>query len=302
MWFSRILVLLCCLTLVACTGGDNSSSAGGSARYFPDKIESVNLTKTSDIRMYVGDSLWEYIDGGAELYHTYGFAGVATADYKMGDHDLLLDLYRFDDPDGAYGLYSALRPDSTEFVLLGIEGFVTGSSVEFVKGVYLVRVIAYEESDEIAAAARALADKVADGLPGTVEPPTTFGLFPVDHAVDRTDRIVGEGFMGQSFLNWVYTQDYQVDGGTYTLFLKDDLTGEAYLAWKEAVPEKVSVATGLPFDDGHCFLTASDFYGDIVVGLKAGKLVGMLNYSEQERPFVTDWLDALAPDSSASGH
>ena len=284
------------LSLVACGGGAQNSNDASLAQYFPDRTGGEGLEKTSEIRTFVGDSLWEYIDGGAELYHSYGFVEVSTADYRASQVELVLDLYEFGTPDGAYGLYSMIRPDNPDLVPLGMEGFFTGSSLDFVKGNVLARVIGFDESAATGEAIRGLATRVATLLPGTTDRPAMFALFPQEGAIANTDKLIGEAFLGQAFLKMVYTRDYTVSGDTITLFVLNDPDGAALAEWFSRVSEKeispISLAD-LPFDEHYSLLISNPYYGDILTGLKNGKLVGMIKFSDQHFKFVSDWLATI---------
>jgi hypothetical protein len=290
------LILLVALSLLACGKGSDRPPAQGLAAYFPDRIDTEGLEKSSEIRTFVGDSLWEYIDGGAELYHTFGFTKVSTADYQSSDVELVLDLYEFSTSEGAYGLYSMLRPDNPELVPLGVEGFVTGSSLDFVKGSVLARVIGFDESPSTGEAIRGLATQSAALLPGTSDKPAMFGLFPPQGVIANTDKIIGESFLGQAFLKMVYTRDYAVDSDTLTLFLSNDPNGEALASWFTQVSEqeKSPVAlVDLPFDEHYSLLVANPYYGDILAGLRNGKLAGVIKFSGRHFKFVCDWLGTI---------
>jgi hypothetical protein len=39
-----------------------------------------------------------------------------------------------------------------------------------------------------------------------------------------------------------------------------------------------------------------DFHGNILVGLKEGKLLGVLNYGRRYMNFVSDWLEELSSE------
>jgi len=285
------------ISLVGCGGGPKNPTDGTLAQYFPDRNNDEELAKVSEIRTFVGDSLWEYIDGGAELYHTYGFVKVSTADYRSSQVDLVLDLYEFKTPDGAYGLYSMLRPDQPEMVRLGVEGFFTGSSLDFVKGNILARVIGFDETPATGEAIRSLATQVASLLPGTSDKPTMFGMFPQQGVIVNTDKIIGEAFLGQAFLKMVYTRDYAVGSDTLTLFILNDPNGEALASWFTQISEKDRSSVSLvdmPFDENYSLLIANPYYGDILAGLKKGKLVGVIKFSEQNFKFMSDWLTSLS--------
>jgi len=298
------LAVLLSAIMVACGGDTPRDSRESLAAYFPDRVEPANLEKVSDIRTFVGDSLWEYIDGGAELYHTYGFTKISTADYRSGDVDLVLDLYQFATSDGAYGLYSMLRPDEPELVTLGVEGYFTGSSLEFVRGEIMGRIVGYDESEATGAAIRGLAQHLAPVLPGTTRRPAMFSILPGDAAVANTDKIIGQGFLGQSFLRMVYTRDYVLAPDTLTLFLIDDPDGAVMAEWFGFVSDEekspVSLAD-MPFDENYSLLISNAYYGDVLAGLKNGKLAGVINFSDQHFEFVSQWLGSLSGSSDAGG-
>ena len=283
--------------LLSGCGGTKQSQADDLAGYFPDKIETAGLQKFSEVRTFVGDSLWQYIDGGAELYHTYGFVKVSTADYRSNDAELVLDLYQFKTPEGAYGLYSALRPDDPSLVTLGVEGYVTGSSLEFVRDNIMARVMGFEESEAVGKALRALAGQMANALPGTTQQPAMFSLFPSDHAVANTDKIIGASYLGQSFLNMIYTRDYQFENEKLTLFMVQDSSGATFANWVLATSDTdkaAGKAAGLPFDENYCLLVTNNYYGQVLAGLRSGHLAGVVNYTEQRSEFVSAWLNSLS--------
>jgi len=293
--FSCLLVTLVALAagLLACGEGSNEAEPATLSQYFPDRIAEIGLDRVSEVRTFVSDSLWEYINGGAELYHSFGFVKVSTADYKSAGVELVLDLYQFESSDGAYGLYAALRPDEPDTVPLGVEGYFTGSSLEFVKGDIMVRLVGYDASEATASALKGLAGKMATELPGTSQKPSLFGLFPEHQAIAYTDRITGEGFLGQAFLNMVYRRDYLVGSDTVTLFVADDRSGTMYAQWSEVPGPHALVAVGLPFDEEYYFVVPNSYYGNILAGLKNGKLVGVVNFSDQHQEFVADWLTSI---------
>lgn len=290
------LVLLLLMAIAACSGGSHKDSAADLSGYFPQRVEATALEKRSEIRTFAGDSLWQYIDGGAEIYHTYGFVKVSTADYRNSGAELVLDLYEFKTPEGAYGLYSAFRPDTPELLKLGVEGYFTGASLEFVRGTIMVRITGYNESEATGAALKSLATQLASTVPGTTEPPAMFELFPTAGIVPNTDKIIGASFLGQPFLNMVYTRDYQLENDKLTLFLVPDPVGETFAQWSERCSDaekSAAAAAGLPFDENYHLSVANNYYGTILVGLKNGKLAGVLNYFDRHRQFFSGWLQNL---------
>jgi hypothetical protein len=289
-------ILIAALLIFGCGGESESTGGANNAEFLPDNIDATGFERSSEVETYVGESLFEYIDGGAEVYHQYGFIEVATAYYTQDQTEIVADIYRFEDSDNAYGLFSSLRPLEPTVVDYGIEGFTSGTTVDFVKGSYLVRLVGYDDSPELSAALLSMA-KEFDGLvPGETTPPQMFALFPVDGRVESTLKIQAESFLGQKALTDVYTVDYFADGETVTLFLTNDATGEKYAQWSElAVKRKTTALTlrSFPYDESKVFMAEDSYYGQIIAGIKGEKLCGIVGYDERRKDLLISWLNSM---------
>ncbi len=71
------------------------------------------LVRAGSVERHTPETLWERIDGEAELYKTYGFAASAHARYEdPATPERRIDLSAFScaEPLGAFGLFAAFRP------------------------------------------------------------------------------------------------------------------------------------------------------------------------------------------------
>ncbi len=88
-----------------------------------------------------GNSLWGYINGGADLYLEYGFENIVVHDIEFRGKPVRFDLYRMKDPNAAYGIFSvySFACDSTT----GPGQFNCGTKwqLQAVKGNYYLSVI-----------------------------------------------------------------------------------------------------------------------------------------------------------------
>lgn len=289
------------LAVIAAVAGLTVFSCGGGQTPTPPKpdsllsvVEAPGLSRTSDIRVYVGDSLWEYINGGAELYHSYNFAEVATADYSYGGAELLLDIYLFDSDDNAFGLYSQLRPEVAGAVPLGAAGFSSQTNIVFLKGPYVVMVTGFAISPQTAAGISAAGAVLNRVVPGRVDLPDMFDRLPSQNAVPYSEKMFAESFLGESALTNVYTRDYNLGGETVTLFLTADY-GDKFNAWKERqFGRLITVDLGLPPDNADRTVASDhDYYGQIVAMGKSGYLAGAVGYTDTHRDLVSGWLQSI---------
>ncbi|MEW6411947.1 MAG: DUF6599 family protein [Candidatus Zixiibacteriota bacterium] len=277
--------------------GKEPADNGSPADYLVAEVDSIGLQRNSEIRTFVGDSLYEYIDGGAELYHAYDFVDVSTADYLTNGREMVVDIYRFDSEDNAFGLFSTLRPDGVATAGTGAASFASPTNVVAVKGVYVLMVIAYEDSDETREAILRTAYYFGNTMLGTTNIPKTFDLFPKTDGVAATEKMYAESFLGRSFLTDVYSRTYLFGTDTLILFLTPDKSGQKYLEWTQQLKPSDTAGIALPalpFDADYSLRFQDNYYGVIVAGLKSGWLAGVVGYTQGHEPEIADWLNSLS--------
>lgn len=282
------------VTFLSCGQKDEPAEQSGQSELLPEQLGSSGFERSSDVRTFVGESLYEYINGGAELYHQYKFVEVITADYGNNQTEIVADIYKFADADYAYGLLSSLRPLEPSPVELGAEGYASGTTIDYVKGNYLVRLVAYDDSPETFTALVSAAEAMEKHVPGRTTLPDMFAMFPPESRIAGTETFVAESFLGQKPLTDIYAIDYAVGSDTVKLFLSDDTSGEKFRQWSErANMHKMSkdIVGEYPFESA--FVAEDSYYGNIIAGLHHNKLCGIVGFGEQHEALLTDWLIVL---------
>jgi hypothetical protein len=101
--------------------------------------------KSSDTRVYEAKDLWQYIDGDAEQYIAAGVVSTSTSDYKYQNQlDAVVDVYTMGDSAGARKILESGGSNGAKNVQVGDAGIAYEQSVSFRKGLYLVRIVAYD--------------------------------------------------------------------------------------------------------------------------------------------------------------
>ena len=291
-----ITTMILAIVLLSGCGSESIKETDSSAQYLPEKTVRSDLVRFTEIRTFAGESLWEYINGGAEVYHLYKFIDVTTADYKNDQVELVADIYHFDGAENAFGLYSMLCPADAEIIGLGVEGFISPASVNFVKGEYLIRLTGFEDTNESDLALINLAEELNEMIPGVTERPKRFNIFPSKNKVAGLDKYYAEEFMGQKFLSKVFTRNIAFDTDTVTLFISSDNSGGKYLQWfnyGEQIKKNIGRPDVTPFDDTLCIIVEDNYYGNIIIGLKSGQLAGMINYTEGRMEYLSEWVNSI---------
>lgn len=98
---------------------------------------------------YIGEDLFQLINGGAELYHEIGFSRVLSAEYvDVVGRPITLELFEMADPGAAYGVYSFKIGSGGDPVAIGDGGIADGYYMNFRKGPYVVTLTGMDDSPE----------------------------------------------------------------------------------------------------------------------------------------------------------
>jgi len=119
------------------------------AAQFPATNEIAGWTQTGDIRTFAAQDLWKYIDGDAEKYLKAGAKSVSTADYKFQNRiEAVVDVYTMGSAEGARKIFDSEPAGDGKQTAVGDAARSSGQNLLFIRGPYLVRIVAYQESAE----------------------------------------------------------------------------------------------------------------------------------------------------------
>ena len=100
-----------------------------------------------DVRKFVADNLFEYMDGNAEGYIIYNFVSMAGVNCLAGGVTLTFDVSEMDSPESAYGIFMSNRDPRRPVEKLGTMGQIQPRRGVFVKDKYYVELAANPEGD-----------------------------------------------------------------------------------------------------------------------------------------------------------
>ncbi len=161
---------------------------------------------------YDPETLWEYIDGSADMFLGYDFKGMIVQDYvSASDKGLKVEIYDQGTPLMAYGIYSQFRSPGVKLYDIGAEAFGDEYSVAFRKDRYYVRVAVFEKTPELHAQAEQFARIIA-GKITTVGAPLPQELCAMPNAEFQPIKVT---YLPENVLG--YAQLPPAFVGTYTL-------------------------------------------------------------------------------------
>lgn len=155
---------------------------------------------------YNPDSLYQYIDGGADLYLLYDFKTLLHQDFKSGATELTVDIYEMSKPEDAFGIYASERSPTYKFLPIGAEGYRDKGILNFVEDRYYVKLSGN------GANADALLDQFARLLAGRIggvrSLPSLLAKLPRENRAAHSEQYIKKDPLGHAFLAPSYVVAY----------------------------------------------------------------------------------------------
>jgi hypothetical protein len=173
---------------------------------------------------YLPDTLWEYLDGGAPRYVSYGFRRLIHVRYEgAGDPhaNVTLDVFDMGGELGAFGIYRSSLPQGEPLRRWGAEGHRSGTVAAAWKAGVFVHSEADDERPELVAMTERLVAMVCDAVPGEPSLPSILDVLPREGRIPRSERYVAEDLLGHAFLPRGVLATYEVGGHEARLFFSD---------------------------------------------------------------------------------
>ena len=118
-------------------------------KYLPTENELLDWKKDDLPQEYEGEDLFLYINGGADIYHEYGFRQVVIQDYlNKNGKSVSLEIFEMTASDSAFGMFSFKISSSGKQISLGNGGQMADYYLNFWKGNLLVTLTGFDEDEK----------------------------------------------------------------------------------------------------------------------------------------------------------
>ena len=176
----RFLILMTLLfVLVAPAFLPAQQAVDMASLYCPKAGEAADWSLSGETQQFEGDDLFLLIDGGAEIYHEYGFVRVLAAAFENKDGKKLnLEIYQMEDDASAYGIYSFKTASGGIVVDSGDEALLEDYYLNMWRGHFLVTIIGFDSTPETLAGLKAMAATVAGKMKQSGQRPDVVSLLP----------------------------------------------------------------------------------------------------------------------------
>ena len=163
-------------------------------------------------RVYTKKTLFERINGQAELFFKYGFQKSVFAIYqnqKDKESQAELDIYDIGSVLHAFGIFSRFR-NGDRGGGGGLESFIEGQSGVFYQEKYFVMLFSTEPNPNLL---RHWSLLISKNIPNSLSPPKEIGFFPKEGLNPGSIQYLPDGRLGRSFLGRGFQGTYQGKDG-----------------------------------------------------------------------------------------
>ena len=247
--------------------------------------------KVTSYPVFVSENLWDFINGAADTYLSYGFIDLHVAEYKKGKDVIKLEIYRHSDNTMAFGIYSTERSPSFRYINIGAQGYIADGAVNFFKGNYYVKIRTYSKSEKTLQSTESLAIKVADMIKGDSRMPAVLSQFPEKGKKKNEETFINESVLGHKFLNKAYKAVYEVGSDNFSLFIfENGSSGDV----KKTVDTYLKTTGQDPSDSGSGKYKLTDGYnGTVFLAWKENQMVIISGLSKDQSEIADQYISEI---------
>ena len=182
-------------------------------------VKGMESTETPDT--YFPESLFEYIDGAAEIYLSYDFKELIVAEYKNSESSdsVVVEIYDMGNHKNSFGIYSAERYPDNEFMDLGTQGYMEEGALNFLVGQYYVKLLCYDCGERSDHWLRAFSGEIVNRVGRKRGFPAYLQTFPEKGLIPNTEKFILRNVMGYKFLHDGYVVTYKTKELSFDCFL-----------------------------------------------------------------------------------
>ena len=274
----RTIMATFLVALLTCEGS-NSGTAGDDFA-FPVP---AGWTVQADTATYAPDNLWEYINGAADLFVSYGFTYLQCATYRTpAGAEIRAEAYRHASATQAYGMYSQERSPENAAVNIGIEGCADEGMVNVVLGNWYLKLSSPPPAtkEEMLVVAGAI-DSVLGAPRGL---PEGFALLPGPGRILRSEQYVARDFLGYGFMSNVFLARYGGAEGCRMFVVRTTSPAAAHAALESFIRKATASHPGAIAGTIH---VVDPHHGPVDVAVRGADLFGVVGCGIDDTTYHT---------------
>jgi Family of unknown function (DUF6599) len=160
--------------------------------------------------------LFDYIDGGAEIFLEFGFDKLLVQSYKNGASELVLEVYQMENPDSALGIY--LMKCGLETPIGGIPDRNSGDKTQFtiLKGRSFIHINNMDGGDSLLPSMVGLAQGLLKAIPQE-KTSVILDQLPQEGRVKNSERLIRGPYALESIFTFGRGDVFKLGGKIFAL-------------------------------------------------------------------------------------
>ncbi len=227
---------------------------------------------------YGPDNLYEYMDGGADIFVLYGVHLLLHLDLRAKAADISVDVFDMGSPDTAFGMYAAERSPDSHFLTIGAEGYQYEGMLNFLQDRYYVKLLGFGDG----------ADKVLETIARTLSArigtnpafPTLLSKLPAANRKPHSEQYMPTDPLGHPFLGPAYMIAYATGDQESKLLVtlaRDATDAQQRLKQLEQHFTKTGRCEPAPEFGAGAIRASNSFEGTVIAQTKGRYLILLLN-------------------------
>jgi hypothetical protein len=162
---------------------------------------------------YTPENLYQYINGAADLFISYGFIKLSGSEYiavSGSQESLTVDIYDMKNKLNAFGVFQSKRDPDSMSLNIGAGAFGSEQYLYFYKARFYVEIQAYLTGGRDKKVLADLARSIAEKIQGNSTPPAELRYLPASGLVPGSEKYITGGILGHAFLDKGLMGDYRV--------------------------------------------------------------------------------------------
>lgn len=173
-------------------------------------------------RSFRPETLFEYIDGGAEAYLSYDFKELVVGQYAAdaSKASVAVEIYDMGTALNAFGIYGAERFPESRFLDVGSQGYAEEGVLNFVHGRFYVKLLCFDcEGDGSATLLWFARDVIAKSPDEPEGFPPILQALPRHGLIANSEKFILRNVLGFAFLHDGYLASYKLQGAEFDGFI-----------------------------------------------------------------------------------
>jgi hypothetical protein len=248
----------------------------------------------SQARFYSPDNLYEYMDGGADIFVLYGVKTMLHLDAKVRTVDVTVDIFDMGSPNAAFGMYAAERSPDYDFIAMGAEGYRNKGILNFVQGRHYIKLAGFGDGAD--AVLEAWANALSARVGSDTALPAMLTRLPSGHLKPHSEQYIPNDPLGHTFLGPAYVASYEFNSHESKLFVtlaENDNDAHKRLKQLEAHFAKTGECVAAPDIEAGAIRGKNSFEGSFVAKVQGHLLLLVLNPTADSERILREAAESL---------